>query len=554
MVPLSDGLPVTVGRLALNTVPIDHEMVSRTHAKIVRTGGDILVEDLGSRNGTRVNGVPTEGATRVSPGDEITIGPVTAIVGVTTSVRRRTLVGSAHEFEERLAAEVDRAVRYRRSLGLAMIRLGGNADAASTVLTDLGRNLRRMDYLAQYGPDEYAILLPEADRESTDSAAHRLAREARRIGVVRGGLKVHVGMAVCPDDAAAPGELVSRARAALRAARTGAGSDGVSAAPEEHVPVPSNIVVVDPLMKRVFKMVKKVADTPITVLILGETGVGKDIVANAMHQQSARADKPFVTLNCSALPETLLESELFGHERGAFTGAERRKLGYFEAAAGGTIFLDEIGEMPLGVQAKLLRVLEQRTITRVGGTSQLPIDVRVICATNRNLEVECQRGRFREDLFFRVSAFTLVVPPLRDRKSEIRPLAQHFARHFSLELGQPPPRFATEALSLLEDYPWTGNVRELRNAIERAVVLQPHGEIGADDLPERIVAAGVKRAQPAGRPAGVRGRVADVERGAVVEALELCEGNQTRAAKHLGVSRFAFIRLMQKYGLKKPKR
>jgi len=547
VVPLGDGVAVSVGRLPSNTVPIDHEQVSRNHATIMRTGGDIVVEDLGSRNGTRVNGVATHGPTRVSPGDEITIGPVTAIVGVTTAVRRNTLVGTPHELDDRLAAEVDRAVRYRRSLGLAMIRLDGSDDAAVGALNELGRNLRTMDYLAQYGPEEYAVVLPEADRVATESAARRIAREARRIGAVRGGLKVHVGMAVCPDDGAAPGELVSRARAALRAARNGAGADGVSAAPAERVPIASNVVVVDPLMKRVFDMVSKVADTPITVLILGETGVGKDIVANAMHEQSDRADKPFVTLNCSALPETLLESELFGHERGSFTGADRRKLGYFEAAAGGTIFLDEIGEMPLGVQAKLLRVLEQRTITRVGGTSQIDIDVRVLCATNRNLELECQRGRFREDLFFRISAFTLVVPPLRDRPSEIRPLAHHFARQFALELGQPPPVFSDAALALLDGYPWTGNVRELRNAIERAVVLAPGGKIVPEHLPERIAASAAKTA----KPSDVKSRVASVERNAVLDALDACDGNQTRAARRLGISRFALIRLMQKYGLKK---
>jgi DNA-binding NtrC family response regulator len=546
VVPLPDGVPVTFGRLSVNTVTIDHHQVSRQHARAVRRGADVVVEDLGSRNGTRVNGVRIDGPTRVSSGDEITVGVASAIVGVTSAMRHRTLVGSTSELEERLAGEVDRALRYRRSLGLVMLRLDGADDAATAAVERVAHHLRRMDCLAQYGPDEFAILLPEADGAATDAAARRIAREARVGGLEGGGVAVHLGWAVCPDNASQAGALLSRARAALRAARTGSGSDGVSTAPQEAIPVADNVIVSDPLMMRVFALARKVADTPITVLILGETGVGKEIVASAVHQASDRAAKPFVALNCAALAETLLESELFGHERGAFTGADRRKLGYFEAATGGTILLDEVGEMPIGVQAKLLRVIEQRTLTRLGGTEPVTVDIRIICATNRDLEVEVQRGRFREDLFFRVSVFTIVVPPLRDRRSEIAPLAAHFARQFARELGQAPPTFSAEALTALEAYEWPGNVRELRNAIERAVVLQPTGTIRPDHLPERAAAA-----SPRARTApGVRQRVADLEREAVVEALTACGDNQTQAARQLGISRWALIRLMQKYGLK----
>jgi DNA-binding NtrC family response regulator/pSer/pThr/pTyr-binding forkhead associated (FHA) protein len=565
VVPLPDADTVTIGRLETSTVPIDHELVSRRHARVTRRRADIVVEDLDSRNGTRVNGVQIDGPTRVSTGDEITVGPAAVIVGVTTSMRQHTLVGSTFELEDRLAAEMDRSIRYRRPLGLTMMRIDGSMDAAAAAIERVGRSLRRMDYLGQYSRDEFAILLPEADADATQAAALRLVREARAAGQARGGVSVHVGIATCPADAAHPGKLVSRARAALRAARATGSSEGIAAAPAEETPTEGNIVVVDPLMKRVYSMARKVADTPITVLVLGETGVGKEIVANTIHQASQRAGKPFQALNCSALPETLLESELFGYERGAFTGADRRKPGYFEAASGGTVFLDEVGEMPLGVQAKLLRVLEQRVITRVGGTATVPIDVRVVCATNRDLEKEVQRNRFREDLYFRMSAFTLVVPPLRDRKSEIVPLAQHFARQFALELGQPQPEFSRGARDVLEAYQWPGNVRELRNAIERAIVLQPRGTVDVEHLPERIVATvqveasgGDTAPRGVGRdtePMDVRSKVASFERATIVAALEECEDNQTRAAKHLGISRWALIRLMQKYGLKKkPKR
>jgi DNA-binding NtrC family response regulator len=558
VVPLPDGVPITFGRAPDMSVPIDHEQVSRQHASVVRRGADIFVEDLGSRNGTRVNGALAEGPTRVSTGDELIIGPVTAIIGVTTGMAQRMLVGSAFELDDRLDSECDRAVRYHRPLGLAMLRLDGPSDATGLALERVAHHLRRMDFLAQYGPEEFAIILPEADVEATERASRRIAREARVGGLELGGVAVHVGLAVCPRDGSQPAALVSRARSALRSARVGGGSDGVSSAPEEAALELGDVVCVDPLMKRVFDLTRKVADAPITVLITGETGVGKEIVASAVHRQGARANKPFVTLNCSALPETLLESELFGHERGAFTGADRRKLGYFEAASGGTLFLDEVGEMPLGVQAKLLRVLEQRTITRVGGTEQLAVDVRVVCATNRDLDQEVQRGRFREDLFFRLSAFTIVVPPLRDRRNEIVPIATHCARQFARELGQPPPTFGEDVLRMFETYDWPGNVRELRNAVERAVVLQPDGRIREEHLPDRIVAAAGAPPEPqsvqalsATGPLDVRRRVADVERSAVVSALDACGGNQTRAAKRLGISRWALIRLMQKYGLKK---
>ncbi len=548
VVPLPDGIEVVFGRLPSSAVEIDDDMVSRRHCAVLRRGAEIVVRDLESRNGTRVNGVVIDGPTRVSAGDEIAVGPVQAVVGVTTGLRLRTRCGSAADLDERLSAEVDRAVRYRRPLGLAMIRLDGPPHVAGDAVDRLARILRRMDYLAQYGPDEYAVVLPEADRTATEAAARRLAAEARTSGRGHGGLAIHAGLAVCPDDGATAGELISRARAALRAARTRGGNHLVAEAPADEVAPGANVVSVDPLMKRVFAMARRVAETPITVLILGETGVGKEIIATAIHQQSPRAGGPFQALNCSALPETLLESELFGHEKGAFTGADRRKAGYFEAASGGTLFLDEIGEMPPGVQAKLLRVLEQRVVTRVGGTQAMNIDVRVICATNRDLEVEVKRGRFREDLYFRVGAFTMVVPPLRDRRSEILPLAQHFARQFALELGQPPPAFTPAARAAMEAYDWPGNVRELRNAVERAVVLEPRGTIDLEDLPERVArGGGIEPGDEPGMP--VRHRVAEVEKGAVVDALAACAGNQTHAARRLGISRFALIRLMKKYEL-----
>jgi transcriptional regulator with PAS, ATPase and Fis domain len=258
-------------------------------------------------------------------------------------------------------------------------------------------------------------------------------------------------------------------------------------------------------------------------------------------------------LNCASLPETLLESELFGYERGAFTGADKRKQGYFEAATGGTLFLDEIGEMPLGLQAKLLHVLERRTITRVGSTQEVPVDVRLVAATHRDLERDCRAGRFREDLFFRVSGFTLIVPPLRDRRSEVVPLALFFAGAFAAELGQAAPRFTDGADRALAGWDWPGNVRELKNAIERAVVLSGGAMIDVDHLPDKIRDA-ARRAAPRA-PAAVgdmKEHLAEVERAAIEAALAEHGGNQTRAATRLGISRRALIYKMEKHGLKPP--
>jgi transcriptional regulator with GAF, ATPase, and Fis domain len=292
-----------------------------------------------------------------------------------------------------------------------------------------------------------------------------------------------------------------------------------------------------------------------TVLIIGETGVGKEVVAEALHRKSSRRARPFVRLNCTCLPETLLESELFGHEKGSFTGADRRKVGYFEAAQGGTIFLDEIGEISQAVQAKLLRVLEERKLTRVGGTQEIEVDVRVVCATNRDLESEVARRAFREDLFFRISGFTILVPALRERRAEILPLADYFLGQMARELSQPAPRLAAATQRLLESYSWPGNVRELRNALERAMVLQTSGVIEVEDLPERVRDAampGEAVPVPEGGTVDVRQHIADVERASILAVLEACGGNQTRAARRLGLSRRALIYRMEKHGLKPP--
>nr|MBA2539651.1 sigma-54-dependent Fis family transcriptional regulator [Deltaproteobacteria bacterium] len=354
---------------------------------------------------------------------------------------------------------------------------------------------------------------------------------------------VTLGTAVCPEHGTTAASLMAALRASLRTGRP----------PAEAAPMtpPGGAIVVDPAMRRVYALVEKIASSAMTVLILGETGVGKELVAEAIHRGSTRPAGPLIKLNCAALPETLLESELFGHEKGSFTGADRRKIGFFEAADGGTLFLDEIGEMPLALQAKLLRVLERKVITRVGGTTEVATDVRVVAATHRDLEAEVREGRFRQDLMFRIGGFAIAVPPLRDRPAEILPLAMHFAKIAAAEQRRAAPALTADATDALLGYAWPGNVRELENAIERALVLC-EDTITAADLPDRLRDAQQRVRPVTVAPTDIPGQLADLERSAIVAALAAEGDNQTRAARSLGISRRALIYKMEKYGLKPP--
>jgi DNA-binding NtrC family response regulator len=303
------------------------------------------------------------------------------------------------------------------------------------------------------------------------------------------------------------------------------------------------VVVGDPAMKKVYLLAQRVAQRGTTALILGETGVGKEVIASFLHQKSPRAAGPYVRLSCASLPDTLLESELFGHEKGAFTGADRRKTGYVEAAMGGTLFLDEIGELPLATQVKLLRVLENRTITRLGGTIEVPVDVRVVCATHRNLRDAVAGGTFREDLYYRISAFVINVPPLRDRRDEIGLLANACVVELSRAMDLPQKTLSAEVSSRLLEYPWPGNVRELKNAIEHALVVCDGPSIQIEHLPGTMLEPGAKRSVPF---------VDSADRAATRAALEATAWNQTHAAARLGISRRGLIYKMRRYGLKKP--
>jgi DNA-binding NtrC family response regulator len=293
-------------------------------------------------------------------------------------------------------------------------------------------------------------------------------------------------------------------------------------------------------MVETFALADRAARSDATVLVLGETGSGKEVVAHRVHQRSPRAHAPFVTLNCGSMVETLAESTLFGHERGAFTGAAQRHAGVFEQANGGTLFLDEVGELSLSLQTRLLRVLEDGRVTRVGGTQGLSVDVRIVAATHRDLTAMVSDGEFREDLLYRLDVVRIGVPPLRERPEDIEPLALHFLAQFA---GERPLRLSAGARRALLAHPFPGNVRELRNSMERAVALAADFVIHEADL-------NLATRTSHERGGLLRAQVGDEERRAVEDALVACEGNQTRAAKRLGIARRTLINKMEKYGLR----
>jgi DNA-binding NtrC family response regulator len=494
-------------------VSLADPLASRRHARL-RLGPILEVEDLGSANGTRLREAPLAARqpARVSPGEAIAIGSTILMI---QQNRARPLPRAllAHpEFEGRVDWECARA--DATGAGFSVVRLQLSRDAPDLVVA-AAEVLRPVDLLGAYGPAEYELLLPGLTAEAAGSVARALARAV--------GARPHLGVASYPADGRHAGALVARAGARLRG-EAEALSDGEGEALDEE-------------MQRVHALAARAAAGSINLLILGETGAGKEVLARRVHRLSARAGRPFVCINCAALSEPLLESELFGHERGAFTGATQAKPGLLETAPGGTVFLDEVGELPAALQAKLLRVIETREIVRVGSVRPRQIDVRFIAATNRDLEGEVARGTFRRDLFFRLNGMTLSLPPLRARPREIPALCRLFLTELSPAAGRKaPPRLTAAALAQLCAHGWPGNVRELRNVIERAMLLAPGDEIGLEHLPAAAPAA----------PASERERI--------LAALQACAGNQSRAARQLGISRKVLLARLDAWGVKRPRK
>ncbi len=302
-------------------------------------------------------------------------------------------------------------------------------------------------------------------------------------------------------------------------------------------------------MQVIYKLIDDIAPTDATVLIQGESGTGKELAARAIHRQSLRKDKPFVVINCSAYPSTLLESELFGHEKGSFTGATRQKSGRFEQAHGGTVFMDEIGEIPLSAQIKLLRVLQTRKFERLGGERTISVDVRILAATNRDLLQEVKQGNFREDLYYRLNVIPVIMPPLGKRQNDIPLLARHFQKQFAAESGVKARDFSSEAMRRLLEYNWPGNVRELENSIEHAAVLNKGARIEVSHLPSVLQTPISRTSKPS------RGKtMKENEKRLLTKALDECNWNKTRAARRLGISRSTLYDKLKKYQITAPAR
>lgn len=306
----------------------------------------------------------------------------------------------------------------------------------------------------------------------------------------------------------------------------------------------SRIIGTSPSIRKLFETLSMVAPTEATILLLGESGTGKELVANAIHQNSPRRERPYVKVNCAALPETLLESELFGHEKGAFTGAIEKKKGRFERADGGTIFLDEIGEMSLPTQTKILRVLQEREFEAVGGTKSIKVDVRVIAATNKQLEQEVSKGRFREDLYYRINVVPITIPPLRERKEDIPLLAEHFLRIYGEKNKRAIRGFAPAVMQAFIHHTWPGNVRELENIVERMVIMSRGDAIALDDLPPALANLQQEEGKTPS-PTSLR----DVERETIVKTLHQTKGNRTKTAAILGITRKTLQNKIKEYGI-----
>jgi two-component system, NtrC family, response regulator AtoC len=543
---------VLIGRAETCHVVVNNKSVSRVNTRITTIRGEAAVTDLKSKNGTRVNGKLITDTQALVSGDVITVCDAELTFHEAGRSDEDRPILDFPRFKQRAEEELERLLLYQRPMAVLVAELGLTNVDRLRLARALGGLLRVIDLAALDGEGRVLILLTETDVERVPFALDRIQLALSSVAPVK-----RMGFATSPTDGFNLDALLARAmvdRPSEKAAESGPIEVGKL-----------RVVASDPTMRQLFALIERLARADLAVLITGETGTGKEVVAQALHEWSPRRDKRFVTLNCAAFQENLLESELFGHERGAFSGATAAKPGLLEVASGGTVLLDEVGELSATAQAKLLRVLETKRLIRLGGVQEREVDIRVVAATNRALHEEVKIGHFRQDLYFRLSAASVEIPPLRERKKEIALMAQLFLDRACDAGARTRMTIEPSALERLQESSWPGNVRQLRNTMEYVaatvpgdVVERAHLRSGiAEGYEERMYddetteystsQSGESRTMIERRPdlrqrfPVLQDEIAQLTARRIVQALDATGGNQTQAAKLIGMPLRTFI-------------
>ena len=573
---------VLVGRGVEAELQLIDEKVSREHCVFEAQGTGVVVRDLGSRNGTWVNGERIQGPRVLAPNDTVGIGETLVVyspdveallardgdstlimssaakLGLTTSAAE-TPAADAWAQAGRLMLESALAANREEAAGkLARAVLAGLSCDEVLLCTRTAEGALRpwvglpAGVVMSINPALAELAVKQQRAVSVEEAQARALRDelttrvsSKRAFVLCAPLVSSLGTVGVVF--AARGTPFDSKELALATVLATAVAPSLRAAPSSAGPVREELVAQSASMREAVRIARQVAPTTSTVLLTGESGTGKEELATLIHRSSKRAQGPFVALNCGAIPRELAESELFGHEKGAFTGATQQHAGVFERADGGTLFLDEIGELPLELQVKLLRVLEEKLVLRVGGRAPSTVDARIVCATNRDLEREVTAGKFRADLYWRLNVVRISLEPLRKRVEDLPALATRLLARHSSSLGRRPPGVSAEALQALCAYSWPGNVRQLANALERALVLKSDdSEVTLADLPPELLAPGESRASPEGKRT-LGELIATLEREQIVLAMKRARGVKAQAAEALGISRPTLDRKLEEY-------
>lgn len=536
LVPLPESGEVIIGRAQDAHVRLNDPAASRRHACLSVLPHEVRIRDLESHNGTFVNGEMVTLPRMLLSGDSISICNATLILHRQQGLQRSTSFAESAQLRQRLEDEIDRALRYHRPLALLVLDFGPQPPDRAAVQSALAMGMRRIDLPAWESPTRLALVAPELSTDALPLHAARLLESVRPLGPVR------LGHAACPADGCDADTLIACGRAAAVAASPGQVLAASSLKTVRQVGE-DEVILADPAMQRVYQLVERLAQSDIPVLITGETGTGKELIARALHAWSRRERSPLISINCATLTESIAESQLFGHVKGAFTGAHADHRGFLESANGGTVFFDELGEIALNVQAKLLRALESRRIQPVGASTERPINVRVVAATNRDLPREIRIGRFREDLYYRIHSGVIALPPLRSRKRELPILARSFLEGACRRQSREPLVLSDPVMERLLSYPWPGNVRQLKNemeflaaTVEESVVEPWHLSTRLDGSSVPPPAEGTDRAAMPPQPgASLQEEVRVLERRRIKEAMERTGGAVKDAAALLGM-------------------